>query len=102
MNVYIIQMEENDSSFTSSGSGSESDSDQDINIIHYRSILQGLINRCRTFFRGEIMPTVVDESLERRRLPKIRVNPDTTALDVSMILMEFISYQDFNTLFCHY
>nr|CAH7741944.1 unnamed protein product [Callosobruchus chinensis] len=83
MNVYIIQMEENDSSFTSSGSGSESDSDQDINIIHYRSILQGLINRCRTFFRGEIMPTVVDESLERRRLPKIRVNPDTTALDVS-------------------
>ncbi|VEN35785.1 unnamed protein product [Callosobruchus maculatus] len=83
MNAYIIQMEENDLSSTSSDSGSESDTDQDINIIHYRSILQGLINRCRTFFSGDIMPPVVDESLERRRLPKIPIKPDTAALDVS-------------------
>ncbi|VEN35786.1 unnamed protein product [Callosobruchus maculatus] len=85
MNAYIIQMEENDLSSTSSDSGSESDTDQDINIIHYRSILQGLINRCRTFFSGDIMPPVVDESLERRRLPKIPIKPDTAALDVSIV-----------------
>nr|CAI5859118.1 unnamed protein product [Callosobruchus analis] len=81
MNAYIIQMEENDSSLTNSDSGSESDTDQDINITQYRSILQGLINRCRTFFSGNIPG--VDQSLERARLPKIPVKPDTTALDAS-------------------